>query len=427
MTAMNRMPSGYKVNCCEATRESTLGYKQTEVGVIPEEWDVKSLGELTTTVASGRSKSNATYGNYAVHGSTGVIGYSNTSEYKGDAVLVARVGANAGKLNIVSGEYGVTDNTIIVRFGSGSYLPFFWRQMESKNLNSLVFGSGQPLITGTQLKALAVCVPPLPEQLAIATALSDVDALIAAQDKLIAKKRDIKQAAMQQLLTGKQRLPGFDSQNTKFIQTQIGLFPEDWDFVQLLTLVEPSRSIRYGIVQPGEYDPQGRYMIRGQDYSEVKGWANPEDVFRVSSKIEERYRNARVKSGDLIMTIVGYCGHVEMVPDWLDGANLTQTTVRIAIRPDKAVSTFCKYILLSPAGTIQVNLYMKGAAQPGLNCGDIEQFYIPLPSFAEQTAIAAVLSDMDADLAALEQQRDKTRALKQGMMQELLTGRIRLV
>ena len=88
-------------------------------------------------------------------------------------------------------------------------------QLESKRLNSLVFGSGQPLITGSQLKALALSVPPLPEQTAIANALSDVDALLAKLDQLITKKRDLKQAAVQQLLTGQIRLLGFSS-NTKY-------------------------------------------------------------------------------------------------------------------------------------------------------------------------------------------------------------------
>ena len=185
------------------------GYKQTEVGVIPEDWGVRPLGELTSTVASGRSKVGGAYGAYSVHGSTGVIGSCEEPEYEGDAVLVARVGANAGKLNIVSGRYGVTDNTIIVRMRNTSHLPFFWRQLESKNLNNLVFGSGQPLLTGSQLKALNVCEPSSLEQRAIATALSDVDALLAKLDALVAKKRDLKVAAMQQLLTGQTRLPGF--------------------------------------------------------------------------------------------------------------------------------------------------------------------------------------------------------------------------
>jgi type I restriction enzyme S subunit len=168
-------------------------------------------------------------------------------------------------------------------------------------------------------------------------------------------------------------------------------------------------------------------MIRGQDYSESKGWASPADIFRVSAGIEERYRNARVRTGDLIMTIVGYCGHVEQVPDWLDDANLTQTTARIAIDAARAVGEFCKYALQSAIGKTQVASYIKGAAQPGLNCGDVEQFLLPIPSRAEQRAIAAVLSDMDGELTALEQRRAKTQLLKQGMMQELLTGRTRLL
>jgi type I restriction enzyme S subunit len=279
----------------------------------------------------------------------------------------------------------------------------------------------------SDLRGFLIPLPSPPEQRAIAGALSDVDALLGALDQLIAKKRDLKQAAMQQLLTGQTRLPDYAPTKPEFKQTEVGIIPDDWRLARLATLVDPARSIRYGIVQPGDYDQQGRYMIRGQDYSEVKGWAAPSEVFRVSQRIEERYRNARVKTGDLIMTIVGYCGHVEVIPEWLDGANLTQTPARIAIQPDKAVSAFCMYVLRSPTGRNQVAAYMKGAAQPGLNCGDVEKFVVVLPPLPEQTAIAEVLSDMDAELAGLEQRRAKTRALKQGMMQELLTGRTRLV
>ena len=83
------------------------GYKQTEVGVIPAEWEVRSLEKLATTVASGRSSVGSAFGSYPVYGSTGVIGYTETPAYEGDAILAARVGANAGKLNLVSGQYGV--------------------------------------------------------------------------------------------------------------------------------------------------------------------------------------------------------------------------------------------------------------------------------------------------------------------------------
>ncbi|MFA5055592.1 MAG: restriction endonuclease subunit S [Dehalococcoidia bacterium] len=324
----------------------------------------------------------------------------------------------------------LNSHLLVLRPIHNSYIPsFLFYQMLSRRFSEYIeqnksgstfFGLSQEA-TGRYMTLL----PPLAEQEAIAAALSDADALIEALEQLIAKKRQIKQGAMQELLTGKRRLPGFFSHAMS--KTEIGDFPSDWSIVSLGFIVDQKRRIRYGIVQPGIFYPNGRYMIRGQDYSEAKGWAAPEHVFRVSPLIEEKYRNARVREGDLIMTIVGYCGHVEMVPSWLDGANLTQTTARIAIDSARANPIFCKYTLQSQAVRGQVVNFLKGAAQPGLNCGDVEQFLVPLPPIKEQTAIATILSDMDADIVALEKKLAKARQVKQGMMQELLTGRIRLV
>ena len=315
----------------------------------------------------------------------------------------------------------------VFRSPSGKFVNYLFQSDILKRQINEHLGATINQITNKSLNSFRVPLPPTEtEQRAIATTLSDVDALQGGLDRLIAKKRDLKQAAVQQLLTGQTRLPGFGITRS-FVSDELGTRPRDWDVVQLNELVDPSRGIRYGIVQPGAYDPNGRFMIRGQDYSEAKGWADPSDVFRVSDAIEQRYRSARVQHGDLIMTIVGYCGHVEVVPAWLDGANLTQTTARIAIQSDKASQQFCKYMLESAVGRSQVASFIKGAAQPGLNCGDIEKFRLPLPEMREQTAIATVLSDIDTELAALAARRDKTRALKQGMMQELLTGRTRLI
>jgi len=185
------------------------GYKRTELGVIPEDWRVENLENVASYVSSGKTKLRTNYGTFPVYGSTGLIGQSSSYDYEGECILVARVGANAGKINLVSGNYGVTDNTIIIRVKNNCLLTYLWRNVQLKHLNQLVFGSGQPLITGTQIKALRLPLPPLPEQQAIAEALGDVDGWVAALDALIAKKRDLKTATMQQLLTGHTRLAGF--------------------------------------------------------------------------------------------------------------------------------------------------------------------------------------------------------------------------
>jgi len=182
------------------------GYKKTEVGVIPEDWEVLPLGELTSFVGSGKSIVKRGSGNYPLYGSTGVIGYSQKFEYEGDSILVARVGANAGKLNFVSGLYGVSDNTIMIKLKNDSDLHFFLYQLWNKDLNSLVFGSGQPLITGTQIKNLSVVCPRTTEQQAIAQVLFDIDTEITALEKRRAKTLAIKQGMMQELLTGRVRL-----------------------------------------------------------------------------------------------------------------------------------------------------------------------------------------------------------------------------
>ena len=423
------------------------GFKQTEVGVIPEDWEISTIGQFSKCYSGGTPSTSQLqfYGGEIpwitssdlnsriitdVLGRITQAGLDNSSAKIVDAgtLLLALYGATAG-VCAVCDIRGAINQAVLAIIPRNISTPFLYHQLQLRKnaLISTFTQGGQPNLSGEIVKGFSVMLPPTTaEQEVIAEALGDADALIESLERLVAKKRDIKQGAMQELLTARRRLPGFSSPNTKFKQSHVGAIPEDWGLVPLVELVDPGRSIRYGIVQPGDYDPQGRFMIRGQDYSEVKGWAKPSEVFRVSPKIEERYRNARVKTGDLIMTIVGYCGHVEIVPAWLDAANLTQTTARIAIRPDRAVSAYCKYVLLSPIGRNQVAAYIKGAAQPGLNCGDLEQFFITLPSIPEQAAIASSLSAMDEEIIVLEEKMAKARMIKQGMMQELLTGRIRL-
>lgn len=201
--------------------------------------------------------------------------------------------------------------------------------------------------------------------------------------------------------------------------------PLGWSVSILKNLVDSKRKIRYGIVQPGKYDPTGRFMIRGQDYS--NGWANPASLFRVSESIEKKYRNARLKTGDIILTIVGAgTGTVAIVPSWLDGSNCTQTTARIAIDPSKADSLYCYYYLESSKGQKLTYRYIKGGAQPGLNCGDIEKYKIILPPISEQRSIAAVLSDMDRAINTNNQLIAQKELRKKWLMQVLLTGKKRL-
>ena len=134
------------------------GYKASELGQIPQDWEVVELGEVCDYIGSGTTSTKGA-GNFLLYGSTGIIGTCEYAKYIGDAILVARVGANAGQVSSVSGRYGVSDNTIIIQVKSPINHFFIKNILQFRNLNTLIFGSGQPLITGTQLKHFKIAIP----------------------------------------------------------------------------------------------------------------------------------------------------------------------------------------------------------------------------------------------------------------------------
>ena len=208
-------------------------------------------------------------------------------------------------------------------------------------------------------------------------------------------------------------------------QTEVGVIPEDWAVHPLGDLLQGSRSIRYGIVQPGKFEATGCFMLRSQDYS--KGWAGPDGMHKVSALLEHQYRNARIRCDDLVITVVGAgIGQVVVVPDWLDGTILSRSTARIAIDEDKAAPSFVKAFLESPVGKRQILDCQKEGAQPVVSCQDLAKFFVADPPLPEQRAIAEALSDVDALLGALERLITKKRDLKQAAMHQLLTGQTRL-
>ena len=258
-------------------------------------------------------------------------------------------------------------------------------------------------LTREKFTDVPMSVPPLPEQRAIATALSDVDALLAAQDKLIAKKRDIKQAAMQQLLTGKQRLQKTVDSGELIVDSEGNpvYFSEEWEAKRLGDLLG--------------YEQPTKYLVKDSEYSDD----NDVPVLTAGKTFVLGYTNEEHGIFNSLPAIIF---------DDFTTANKYVTF------PFKAKSSAMK-ILKPRDATVNLRFVFEMMQLIKFQLGDHKRYWISefqniqmeVPSAEEQTAIAIVLSDMDADLAALEQQRDKTRAVKQGMMQELLTGRIRLV
>lgn len=405
------------------------GYKQTEVGVLPDEWDVVQLGDLKPFVTSG-SRGWASF--YSERGSlfVRITNLSRESIYldlTDSKFVTLPPEANEGvrtQLNehdvLISitadiGIVGYVDASVptpayinqhiaLVRFdpskASGKFVSYFLASENPQRLFRAATDTGAKAgMSLRTVQTILTALPPLPEQRAVAVALGDVDALLGSLDRLIAKKRDLKQAVMQQLLTGHTRLPGFHG---------------EWVAKRLGQICE---------IAMGRTPTRLNAAFWGSGYT----WLSIADLQTkvVSESKEEITKLATSKmtivpKGTLLMSFKLSIGRLCFA-----GCDLFTNEAICSFNKLQANADFLYYAL----GRTDFSVYGKQAVKGyTLNKESLKLVEVRLPSSQpEQAAIAEVLMDMDAELAALEQRRDKTRALKQAMMQELLTGNTRLV
>lgn len=276
-------------------------------------------------------------------------------------------------------------------------------------LNQYTEASAQPGLSVTKVIKLSIPHPPLPEQKAIAEALSDMDALIEAQKELIAKKRDIKQGTMQDLLSGRVRLPGYETKGWK--HTDIGDIPDDWEVKMLGNFVNFQVGYPFNSMYFNSKN-RGIRLIKNKDLK------NDNQVVFYIGSFSECYL---VNNGDLLIGMDG-----DFMPCWwMKGkALLNQRVGRISKKCNIELN-FLLYSLLIPLNNLQSQT--AATTVKHLSHNDIEDLFAIMPSLSEQQAIAQVLSDMDDEIETLEAELEKLNHMKRGMMQELLTGRIRLI
>ena len=401
------------------------GYKWTEVGVIPQDWEAVPLGELFV-FKNGLNRAKRFFGfgtpivNYMdVYGHPGLrlvdlhgrVSLSareikNFEVRQGD-VFFTRTSETVEEIGVAAVMLDQPADTVFSGFvlrarpkdgrldDAYKQYCFATPQVRSRVESTSTYTT-RALTNGRSLSAVFVAVPPPPEQRAIAEALSDVDALLGAVEVLIAKKRAIKQAAMQQLLTGKTRLPGFSG------AWETRRMAED------VTLLSGHHVMAHHCNTRGDGTP---YLTGPADF--------PDGRIRQTKFTVKPTTLCR--PGDILVTVKG-SGSGMLVE--ADGKYCISRQL-MAIRTSCWSAKFLFYSLLQNVPRIAA---ASTGLIPGLSRADLLEQELPLPSEpSEQTAIATVLSDMDAEIAALERRRDKTGAIKQGMMQQLLTGRVRLV
>ena len=363
------------------------GYKRTEAGVIPEDWVAERI-DRHTSIATGakNTQDRREGGKHPFFVRSQEVERIDTYSYDGEAVLTAGDGVGTGKVfHYIRGRFDVHQRVYRMTDFSdrlnGRYFYYQFSEMFYDRIMSMTAKSSVDSVRLEMIAGMRLPMPPTPEQRAIATVLSDVDELIGSLEALIAKKRAIKQAAMQELLTGRTRLPGF---------------VEKWETRRLGTLF----SVQHGRDHRGSITPHGRYPVLGS--GGVMGHTNRILFDRPS-------------------VLIGRKGTINK-PQFMSGPFWTVDTMFYTDIGFNADPKFLYYLFCQ----IDWLAYNEASGLPSLNARTIESIAVSIPSLPEQQAIATVLSDMDAEIAALERRLDKTRAIKQGMMQQLLTGSIRL-
>ncbi|WP_008317593.1 restriction endonuclease subunit S [Leptolyngbya sp. PCC 6406] len=415
------------------------GYKQTEVGVIPEDWDVVELARLITSgPKNGYSgqvgedakgtptlRLTATSSGYLIINNETVKHLDETIHQGSELflqpgdVLIQRSNTYelVGTTAVFNGPpsiYVYPDLMMRLRFSNRLTAHWFWKYANSANgrrffLSAAAGSTGSmPKISGAKLRQMLVPMPSTEEQRAIATTLSDVDALIAALDKLIAKQRHLKTATMQQLLTGKKRLPGFGEKWLRVELSELGSFSKGAGIRKDEVLDYGLPCIRYGEIYTRHHD-----FIR-----EIYSFISPE----VASQCQS------LKKGDLLFTGSGETSEeIGKCVAFLDEKMTYAGGDIVIFSPQNQDSLFLGYLMNHESIVRQKARMGQGDAVVHIQAKNLARLQLCLPPLEEQRAIATVLSDMDAAISALETRRTKTQAIKQGMMQQLLTGKVRLL
>lgn len=385
------------------------GYKQTEIGVIPEDWEVKPL-KVVAPLQRGFDLpySSIKDGIYPVVFSNGIGAYHSSYMVKGPGVVMGRSGT-IGKIHYVKSDYWPHNTTLwVTDFHNNDplFASYLFKTIPWNLYNS---GSGVPTLNRNDVQDYLVAIPSPKEQTEIAAILSDVDTLINSLKRQIVKKKAIKQGAMQELLTGKKRLPGFSGD---WIKSNIGS----------CIIEKPSYGINAPAVDFNGFLP--RY-IRVTDISKDGRYCKDAQA-SVSAENVEPFL---LKTNDIVLARTGASVGKSYIYDEHDGRLVyAGFLIKMSIDPQKADSRFIFGVLHTYDYWKWVAQTSMRSGQPGINGEEYASYEFRMPSdLKEQKAIADILTNMDNEIVTLGKKLIKYRQVKQGMMQQLLTGKIRLV
>jgi len=404
------------------------GYKQTEIGVIPEDWGISKLSDvcLIGTGMTPPTNDRSNYGTDYLFVSPADLGshkwiknsekrlsskgYQLARKFPAYSILFTCIGSTIGKTGLASIELTSNQqiNAVYPNESISSEFLYYGLDYIAPRIRINAGQQAVPIINKKAFGETTIPIPDLKEQKTIATVLSDIDVLIDSLSKLIEKKKNIKQGAMQELLTGKKRLEGFSG---------------EWVEVKFRDVCEKIIDNR------GKTPPLTKTGIPLLETNTIKNdFKDPIYEFVTKFVSEYTYKTwfrDHIQRDDILISTVGMVGETALLSDYK--CAIAQNLIGLRISK-KVNADFVFYQSKTPSFKSQVKAVLMGAVQPSLKVPHLLNFIVKLPKTKEeQTAIATILSDMDSEIEKLQSKLDKYKAIKQGMMQELLTGRIRLL
>ena len=351
------------------------------------------------------------FGMYPVYGGNGINGYTSNYNVDGDTLVIGRVGEKCGNVNITSTKSWVSDNALIVIPKARYNVEYLSYLLEFLNLNDYANRNAQPVISGQIIYAIEAPYEDDEEhQEEIARTLSQFDSYIDDLAELIEKKKGIRDGALEDLITKKTRLNGF---------------ADDWTPVTFNQVITPKARIGWQGLKKHEYLRSGySYLIGGTDFN--NGTVSLDNISYVSKERYDMDTNIQVSENDVLVTKDGTIGKVAIVPELNKPATLN-SGVFVFRTNSRLVPAFLFRVLQSSVFREFIDTLSAGSTIKHLYQKDLKKFEFEIPvDMKEQEAIAAVLTAMDEEIRDLKTEQEKMIQIREGAMDDLLTGRVRL-
>lgn len=364
------------------------------------DWEDKSFNDYCLSISSGKSKKRSVNGIYNLYGSTGIIGKIDTVDYNGKYLLVARVGANAGYTYKINDQCGISDNTLVINLRSNLLIDYIYYYLRNWNLNRLVFGSGQPLVTGGMLKKIKVKVPCLDEQKKIAEFLSKVDEVIAEREEEVKDLEQQKKGLMQKIF----------SQQIRFTDSNNNPYP-DWKEKILYDITD----VRDGTHDSPKYVSFGYPLVTSKNLTKDGKLDFTDISYITENDYNEINKRSKVHIGDILFGMIGTIGK----PVVIQQDNFAIKNVALIKNNNDNINRYLVHYLQSDDILRQFHVEIAGGTQKFIALGLIRNLKILLPCLEEQQKIANVLSKLDELIEEKKALLSDWQQFKKGLLQQM--------